>query len=315
MRIAFLTSPGRIRALAYALASSQQPGHEWVRALDGDVPEADVLVSFLNPHVVPAERLDVPAFNVHPGTPEFPGQMPSHFAAYEGSWLAGATLHRMIAAVDAGEILDVWERPVDPAGGVRGLAEFSQQLALGVLLRNLDGMLAGTLRPNGRAWRTGAPRTMADFRALARIEPGIDADELQRRLVALASPEHRTPYVELHGVRFVADPTRAPGVAAGPPALAAVETGGAVTAGAVRAFLAGHFEEELAALGMPAELPEHFDLHANGVVDSFGVLELIAAIEERFGLDVDFEELDPEDLTVVGPFCRFVEAAAASAPR
>lgn len=311
MRIAFLTSPGRIQDLALTIASAQQPGHDWVRSVERDVPEADLLISFLNGHIVPADRLGVPAYNVHPGTPDFPGALPFHFAAYAGSWMAGATLHRMTAEVDAGEIYDAWEQPVDPAGGVRRLLELSKQLALGVLLKHLDAMIAGTLVPDGRAWRPGPRNTRADFDALARIEPDIAPAELQRRLVALASPEERTPYVEVHGVRFVADvPSEAPAVATARPA--AIEDG--VSAASVRRFLAAYFEEELAAAGIAAaDLPEHFDLHATGVVDSFGILELIVAIEERFGLDIDFEELDPEDLTVVGPFCRFVEAAAAHA--
>lgn len=311
MRIAFLTSAGRIQDLAFTLAAAQQTGHEWVRSVEREIPEADLLISFLNAHVVPADRLGVPAYNVHPGTPDFPGQLPFHFAAYAGSWMAGATLHRMTAAVDAGEIYDVWEQPVDPAGGVRQLLELSKQLALGVLLRHLDAMIAGTLEPSGRMWRVGPRRTQADFDALARIAPDIDPAELQRRLVALASPEQRTPYVEVHGVRFIADPSVEQ--AAVPP-LSPVLPGGFVTPDAVRAFLLAHFEQELAALGMAtSELPEHFDLHATGVVDSFGILELIVAIEEHFGLDIDFEELDPEDLTVVGPFSRFVAAAAGAA--
>lgn len=56
----------------------------------------------------------------------------------------------------------------------------------------------------------------------------------------------------------------------------------------------------------PATLPDDFDLLAAGIIDSFGVIELIVEINERFGLDVDFEELDPEGLTVLGPFSRYV---------
>lgn len=82
-----------------------------------------------------------------------------------------------------------------------------------------------------------------------------------------------------------------------------------VSAEQVRAFIAESLDEGLRAAGAdPAALPDDYDLHAAGVIDSFGILELIGELEERFGLDIDYEQLDPEELTVVGPFARYVEA-------
>ena len=62
----------------------------------------------------------------------------------------------------------------------------------------------------------------------------------------------------------------------------------------------------LETLNLPADTSEDFDLLTSGVIDSFGVIELIVDVNERFGLDIDFEELDPEGLTIVGPFSRYV---------
>jgi acyl-CoA synthetase (AMP-forming)/AMP-acid ligase II len=65
--------------------------------------------------------------------------------------------------------------------------------------------------------------------------------------------------------------------------------------------------EGLAAHGLdPATVPNDLDLFAAGVVDSFGLLELIVSLEERFGGSLDFEELEVDDLTVLGPFCNYV---------
>jgi acyl carrier protein len=61
-------------------------------------------------------------------------------------------------------------------------------------------------------------------------------------------------------------------------------------------------------LDLAPDTPDDFDLLTSGVIDSFGVIELITDVNERFGLDIDFEELDPEGLTVVGPFSRHVAA-------
>lgn len=54
------------------------------------------------------------------------------------------------------------------------------------------------------------------------------------------------------------------------------------------------------------DLPDDFDLHAEGVVDSLGFLELITEIEIRIGCEIDFEGLDPELLTRVGPLARYI---------
>lgn len=75
----------------------------------------------------------------------------------------------------------------------------------------------------------------------------------------------------------------------------------------VRRFVLERVDEPIRALGHePAELPDDFDLHRAGVIDSFGILELITALEDRFGLEIDYEDLDPEELTIIGPFSRYV---------
>lgn len=80
-----------------------------------------------------------------------------------------------------------------------------------------------------------------------------------------------------------------------------------ITAEQVRGFLLDHFSERLSAAGyVPQEVPDDFDLLTKGIIDSFGVMELVVALEERFGVEVDFENLAAEDLTVIGPFARYV---------
>ncbi len=75
----------------------------------------------------------------------------------------------------------------------------------------------------------------------------------------------------------------------------------------VRAHILERFREPLKALGLsPEEVPEDFDLLSEGIIDSLGILEMISTMEEHFGIELDYEELDPEDLTILGPFCRFV---------
>jgi len=80
----------------------------------------------------------------------------------------------------------------------------------------------------------------------------------------------------------------------------------------VREYLGKRFASQFAALGFdPNQVPEDLDLLERGVIDSLGLIELIAAVDEEFNLAVDFEQMDPEHLTIVGPFCRYVAAASA----
>jgi acyl carrier protein len=81
-----------------------------------------------------------------------------------------------------------------------------------------------------------------------------------------------------------------------------------VTADDVRSAVLERVSPGLAAKGLrPEELPDDFDLLLEGVVDSFGLLELISHVEARFGLELDFADLDADDLTALGPFSRYVE--------
>lgn len=85
-----------------------------------------------------------------------------------------------------------------------------------------------------------------------------------------------------------------------------------VTAADVRAFLLDRYSESLAANGVAGtDVSDDFDLLTEGVIDSFGILEMITGMEEHFGIEIDYEAIDPQDLTVIGPLSRFVEGQVA----
>jgi acyl carrier protein len=81
-----------------------------------------------------------------------------------------------------------------------------------------------------------------------------------------------------------------------------------LTAMDVRIFLKDYLGRKLEANGRGAceDLPEDCDLLLSGMIDSLGLLDLVAAIQEFAGREIDFEILDPEEMTIVGPLCRFV---------
>jgi acyl carrier protein len=79
------------------------------------------------------------------------------------------------------------------------------------------------------------------------------------------------------------------------------------TAADVQQFILGRIDDPLQAKGLTAaDVPSSFDLLLEGVIDSFGIVELISALEERYGLEFDLDELAPDDLTRVGPLSSYV---------
>lgn len=53
-------------------------------------------------------------------------------------------------------------------------------------------------------------------------------------------------------------------------------------------------------------LPDDYDLLLSGLLDSLAVVEMLTATGEHFQGQLDFEGLDPEKMTIVGPLCVFV---------
>jgi acyl carrier protein len=79
------------------------------------------------------------------------------------------------------------------------------------------------------------------------------------------------------------------------------------TAADVQQFILRHTDDPLQAKRLAAEeVPSSFDLLLEGVIDSFGVVELISALEERYGFELDLDELAAEDLTRIGPLSSYV---------
>jgi acyl carrier protein len=84
------------------------------------------------------------------------------------------------------------------------------------------------------------------------------------------------------------------------------------TAEVVHELILERLDEQLAAKGLtPSDVPPSFDLLLEGVIDSFGVVEIIMLLEERFGIEFDFDELPADDLTRIGPLSEYVERKSA----
>jgi acyl carrier protein len=76
----------------------------------------------------------------------------------------------------------------------------------------------------------------------------------------------------------------------------------------VRVFAADFLNRKLndCGKGPLTDLPDDYDILLSGVLDSLAFVEMMMAAAEHFAGEIDFECLDPEKMTVVGPLCTFV---------
>jgi acyl carrier protein len=75
----------------------------------------------------------------------------------------------------------------------------------------------------------------------------------------------------------------------------------------VRQFLLTRYFETIKGVGFdPVEMPDSFDFLLSGVIDSFGILEMISSIEDEFGIRLDLAALDAEQITILGPLSQYV---------
>lgn len=80
-----------------------------------------------------------------------------------------------------------------------------------------------------------------------------------------------------------------------------------ITPSQVKDFLKRHFQDKFKAKGIdPERVNDDFNLMQAGIVDSFGVISMITAIEREFRMEIDLENLNPDDIAVMGRFCQFV---------
>lgn len=158
-------------------------------------PEGSRILSVGSDVIVPRRVLAgllSPAYNLHPGPPNYPGLFPSVFALYDGAPEFAVTLHEMAPAVDSGAICKVERFKIDPRWDRLGLDTHT----LVVLMHVLESMASDLanvhtpLRHSGDLW-SGRRRTRKDFEALCHLPEGFTPEELVRRIRAVGEgPDH-----------------------------------------------------------------------------------------------------------------------------
>ncbi|MGI8959987.1 MAG: phosphopantetheine-binding protein [Bryobacteraceae bacterium] len=80
-----------------------------------------------------------------------------------------------------------------------------------------------------------------------------------------------------------------------------------ITPEQVRHFLLTRYARSIQGVGLePSEVRDDFDFLLAGVIDSFGVLEMISSIEDEFRIQLDMASLDAEQITILGPLSLYV---------
>jgi acyl carrier protein len=79
----------------------------------------------------------------------------------------------------------------------------------------------------------------------------------------------------------------------------------------VKQFLLSKYAAQINAMGLNSgEISDDFDFFLRGVIDSLGILEMISSVEDEFNVRLDLAGLDAEQLTILGPFSRYVAETA-----
>lgn len=79
----------------------------------------------------------------------------------------------------------------------------------------------------------------------------------------------------------------------------------------IHEYILQSLQDQLVAAEVDADtLQGDFDLMNSGIIDSMAFLHLVTGIEDWLGIELDFEDLDPAELTKIGPLCEFVQQQA-----
>jgi acyl carrier protein len=77
----------------------------------------------------------------------------------------------------------------------------------------------------------------------------------------------------------------------------------------IKAFICEEFMPDVS----PDELEDDFDLLTGGVVDSLGLLKVVAWLEDEFDIGVDDSELGPDSFRTVAAIKEYVDQARPAA--
>jgi len=195
-----------LRAHNPALTFTPVTTPDEVAAIDRGILRQSRLVAFASGTIVPRDTLKAlgcGGYNFHPGSLDYPGWAPAHFALYDGAKTFGATAHLMTEYVDAGPIVGT-ETFVIPPGTSLSQLEQITYVRLAYLFWRLAKQLAHSepLQTLPIAWAKNKS-TRRQYEAMCDIPLGISRHELERRIYAFDDSFRGIhPTITLHGFQF-----------------------------------------------------------------------------------------------------------------
>lgn len=167
------------------------------------------LVAFTTLVIVPQNilaQLGHGAYNFHPGPPRYPGLAPAQFALYDNAAEFGATMHKMVARVDAGPIVGVVHFPVPAGINIPGLEGMAYARLAHLFWQHARALATQAASLPELPIRWGYRRSSrASLRAICDIPLDITKDELDRRIRAFGFNLFGiVPTIRLHGMTFQA---------------------------------------------------------------------------------------------------------------
>jgi acyl carrier protein len=76
-----------------------------------------------------------------------------------------------------------------------------------------------------------------------------------------------------------------------------------------KAFLKSHLADKLKRAGI-AEPSDDLSLTNSGVIDSFGLVDLVGAAERKFSIEIDIDGADMEEFSTFGGLARSIAASS-----
>lgn len=163
----------------------------------------ELVLNFLTREVFKRFVLDTPNVNFHPGTPAYPGVGSTSRALFDGVETFGATAHRMVRKIDAGEIYAVEEIPVRQSDTSETLFARTEAACVALLDRITDHVARhGALPAASEHHWTGDYVSAKQFFAWMELDPA-DKATFDRKLRATRHSKKHGPYITVHGHRFV----------------------------------------------------------------------------------------------------------------
>jgi methionyl-tRNA formyltransferase len=190
-----------------ALAGNR--GIPLLRSLD-ELPACDIIYSVQyhqllgQQHIGRARRI---ALNLHMAPlPEYRGCNQFSFAILDGRREFGATIHRIDAGIDHGDILFEKRFPLPPDCWVNDLYELTHAASLDLFRETLADVLAGRYTPTPQQDLVPARGTSLHYRKdiqpLRQIDLSWPADQIDRHIRATSMPGFEPPYAVLGGKKI-----------------------------------------------------------------------------------------------------------------